>query len=286
MRFAPLACFVCWLAACPASGASFVIDLNAETWTDRDYLFSDGELRYGFYPYIDVSEDGGSTAAFVSFTSPDNSFKGYENNPEAIGSSVIYHDQASVTDKLSGVWRLTIDDGVGAYDYDIDVSFTLPFAEFPHFSSSTLIDGTPLGEFSWTLAGGSAAFPGGSSKIWASLSGERHWVALDSETLPFGTTSWTPQGDFSQEPALNAFVTTLSEAMDSTSLRILGIRPLTANAPDVSFGDVTVTYTTTMRVTLLPPVPEPASWVAVAIAVVASALPKRVMSRKVTQPVG
>lgn len=252
-----------WVTLTPdISRADYRIDVAVNTGGSND--------EYVFFPGINVEEDGVPTNAFVTFASPsadfgraEKGFSGFDNNPSgsiasSYGIPIIASGTADVLAEVNGTWGVVVEDDGRTFEYEADVELAIPFAELPYFTSSTLLDGGPAGPFSWTLNGGSAAYPGDSSRIIASLQ-TMAFGDIDRAILPGGTSSWSPLADFSSADQFRGNIVTLSEAVDPGAFRILAVRKLTDGAPDLAFGAATVRYSATLYATLEGvPVPEPA----------------------------
>jgi hypothetical protein len=256
-----LGLLVCLSAASSARAVQYSVDINARMRGQQEYYQS--ETRFLFYPEIDIRKDGALTNAFVTLLSPFEHFVGYKNHPELnTARSSLLQSTDQIVSFGDGTWRVRIDDGA-VHEWEVDVSLVLPFAVLPHFSSTTLVSGRPAGAFDWLLEGGSAAYPGPSSILrtaFAAFGGGGNQLA----NLPYDATSWSPIVDGALGQEFFASVATLNEAADVSALQILAIRPLTANAPELTFSTPSITYSAVRSAKFGPPVPEPAG-VAMAI---------------------
>jgi hypothetical protein len=255
MKLLSLATVALFLGNAPLAAGVFVIDLAADTGTSS----TNEHLSYYFHPLINVYEDGVLTDAVVTLSSPTRAFVGYEN-PRSSGdaSSINRLSQSDLVDEVNGFWRLTVEEGSVVHVYQVEVELTLPFETLPRLVDLALSE---AGSMSWRYEGGTPSYPGPSATIQASLM-TSSFTLIDREHLPIDATSWTPQANLSGNDEFQAFLSILQGAQDFNSLRVISIQPLTDNAPELSFGSVSVTYDAG-AIARLVAVPEPAAGVVV-----------------------
>lgn len=231
--------------------AQYQIDVAVEAGGSSD--------NFTLFPRITVRENLAATDAFVTFESPGiNNFSGFVNNPsETSSSSAVLDSTQEILDEVNQTWSVTIEDNGNSFAYDVDVELILPFAELPHFESSTLVNNGPVGTFSWSLDGGSLSFPGSSSLVRASLE-TLAFEDIDEIDLPITATTWTPTGDLGDTDLFRARIQTRLEAIDPSSFRVTDIRALANGSPSLTFGSTTIQYTAS-RAAILVAVPEPSS---------------------------
>lgn len=257
---------------CAFADGAHVVNLNA--YAEGGYRSFTGATHYVFLPQITVTEDGVETNDVVTLTSPGGLFEGYVNHPEGTnGSTLFVPTSAGVVAEVNGTWQLSLKDVVAdvTYLYEVDMSFTLPFAAIPSFASSSLVNDQPVGTFDWSLNGGSPAFPGPASTIFARLLDDAFPPAIDEESLPITATSWTPEGDFAGASGLRGIIFTSNEAVDAISLMVTDVRAIETGQPELTFGPSTVRYGA-RRDANLTAVPEPASGLAAIIGLGIAAL--------------
>ena len=263
LMFCTVACAFLLQQACDQVRAGLYVDLILEI--EGHQQFFEDTPRFDADPFmVGVIVDGetsGLSSAFMTLASPNGAFRGFRNHPEGFSARLSSFDNTlGVVDEVNGTWHLTIEDDNTVHEYEVDMSFTLPFEEIPHFSSSTLVNGHQVGTFEWMLQGGSDAFPGPSSQIFAALQ-TRGSDLVDSERLAPDVTSWTPSGDFTIADEFIGRISTSSEAFDMDSLQVLDIRPVTPGSPELFFDSPSVRYGARRSALLVPPtpIPEPAS---------------------------
>jgi len=246
--------FVAALSVFAAGAAGqYAIDLDASAMGVRPFV--DDSTTYALTPTIDVTEGGEFTDDLVTFSSPGGVFEGFFNDPDGtLGSSANRDTTAAVEAAATGDWSLRIDDasrGV-THEYRVGVEFSVPFAELPSFSSDTLVNGEPVTTQAWTLEGGTPAYPGGSSQIRAELYRGLFEEELDSDTLPAGAESWTPDADLSGGSEFLARLATQLEASDPDAFTITDVEALSEGAPELTFASAETEYGARRSALLVP----------------------------------
>lgn len=234
--------------------AQYEIELRGEASANQ-YSFRN-ESTFFFNPGMQID-----TTAVMTLTSPNGYFESYINHPEGnLGLFIVRPSTASVLEEANGTWELSIDDGVTTHRYNVEISLSLPFAELPYFTSSTLVTGQPVGPFTWTLVGGETAYPTGGASISASLWTAGFGETLDQALLPVDAMSWTPSANLTRPEGYVGAVTTRSEPEEFLPLSVLSITPVTDGAPDVAFTLTSVRYRAGLTAELEPSiVPEPSA---------------------------
>jgi hypothetical protein len=248
-------------------GAAAVVVLAAQGAVRADYRldFTNAEVasdqpgqRYYLSPAIQVTEDNGPSTAFVTFTSPTAAFEGYANSPSGIAtSSYPFYDTGSLTAAVNGTWSVEVQTATRTYQYAVDVAFALPFADPPLLSAPDLMGGAQTfdGTIEFELLNPSTEYPHGSffTNIY-----DANGNYLYGEFLPPDATSWTPAFDLSGYDSAYFAIFTTGATPDPTAFQVTDVRPLTANAPALTFGSTALRYNASVGGTLAV-VPEPAT---------------------------
>ena len=273
MKSMVVASFLLCLIVTVSQGSEYQVALNAQITGAHNYYDVNDIPTYTLFPLIKVRKDGVLTDAFASLASPSAAFEGYHNHPESTNaSSQVQATSDAVVSKANGRWRMVMEEGSQRFEYEVDMAFSLPFAELPYFSSTTLVNGHVAGTFDWKLEGGSSAYPGPSSQIRTTLA-ESDGTPLASATLPITATNWTPNVDYSAAQDIIGRITTSNAALDSSSWSVTGVRAVTPAAPLLTFDQPTVQYMARRSASLAPPVPEPGSlWLTATGALIAFAV--------------
>lgn len=240
----------------PVVCGQYQIELSARAGGSQSYV--DDSTNFTLVPTITALEGGVSTNAFITLSSPNDRSMGFVNHPQNTSARASHQpDTASVVSETNGTWRVTIEDDAATFNYEVDITLALPFADLPYFSSASLVNGKLVGEFSWSLEGGSPTYPGSASGIRARLL-TTAFAEIDAADLASGATSWTPVGDLAAEQEFLGTLLTINPAIDTTALTIGGIRALTPGAPALIFSQSSLAYTASRSAKLVA-VPEPSS---------------------------
>ena len=228
------------LAPNQSTEASYALDLSF--YTDSGYGIAAGQ--FSLSPQFFAMENGGFSDAEFYLDSPSGSFSHFEDSFGGGSGSHLLTNTVDVVNEVNGTWTLSVLDDGSTYNYEIDLSLSLPFAELTSITSDTIVEGLQLGEFSWQLNGGDTNHPGPTSGIKVVLrDADNISHILDSDILPEGTTSWEYN-----EAALDGitqahiYIGVTNPAADQTGLSVTDIRSLTSGAPSLSIGNAQISY--------------------------------------------
>jgi MYXO-CTERM domain-containing protein len=237
---------------------TYVLNLDGRMGFSQSRFSATAGARY--FAGLDTIENGSPTDAFITIASPNRFFRSFDNNPSGtLSSSFLLDTTQDVIDEVNGTWTIEIEETDGSlYEYTVDVGFNLPFAEIPKLVSPNLVNGAPTQTFTWTLEGGSPAFPGSGAQFDVGFFTEP-FEAIDRELLDISATSWTPDFDFDSLDLSNDFwvqISTRFEAIDVNALTFSNITAITAGAPDIAFGTAAIEYEAFLQA-FVEPVPGP-----------------------------
>ncbi|MEM1424268.1 MAG: hypothetical protein AAGH64_09715, partial [Planctomycetota bacterium] len=234
------------------------ITIQAGTRTEVDGT----SVRLTCFPFIEARDEGSPfrgvatpTDAFITLSTPNGFSRGFVNNPESIsGSSTFYDDQNALLSELNGTWTLRVDEPNGqAFEYELAITFALPFAQAPRIASSSIVDGAPYAPpFDFQILGGDAQQIGPDAFLRGRL--EVDEAAIDTFTVLQGDSPFTPPGftPDGTETSFNLLLSTTSEIADTRSATLVSVTPITPGAPGLTVSSLRTRYAASIRADLGP----------------------------------
>ena len=236
--------------------ADLLLDITANTDADGS-----GFTLIAF-PRLEVDDEEPpgalpeKTDALVELRSPSGRSGDDLNDPDSGGVFTdLYTDASELTNELDGVWTFRVEEPNGqSFDYEVSISFALPFAQPPHLTTLSLVDGAPYAPpFDFQLVGGDAVQIGPETMLRGIIRVDNMFVTnfdIGQGDSPFTPPMFTPDGT---ETAIQFGLFTLAFNDDDRSAAIVSVTPLTPNAPALVIDEITTLYNAAINASLVPP---------------------------------
>lgn len=239
----------------------YLIELSGSAGGWQAFTPGYDTLRFELSPNVSLFKATSSleeyipSDAFLTVSSPNSLSEGYDNHPSGYSSSSSdFVSTSDVVSEANGTWHVAIVDGDEVYNYAVDIAFNLPFAELPYFTSTSLINGNRVGQFNWSLEGGSEIYPGSSDQLFfvslSSVAGNEVTSAL----LPAGTETWLPPANMQGSEDYIGQINTYASVSDWSAIEVLDVRP-GEGSPPLSVVFTYLNYTALLSAQLKPQTP-------------------------------